>query len=46
MQHVPTLVHGPGGSPLHHGVVERHYDKLRAIIQLYVLHKQEDRSCA
>ena len=45
MQQVPTLVQGPSGRPLQHGVVERHYDKLRAIIQLYVLLKQEDRAC-
>ena len=42
MQQVPTVVH-MNGRPVHHGVVERAYDKLRAIIQMYVLHKQEDR---
>ena len=42
MQQVPTVVF-VNGKPVHHGVVERAYDKLRAIIQLYVLHKQEDR---
>ena len=42
MQQVPTVVH-MNGCPVHHGVVERAYDKLRAIIQMYVLHKQEDR---
>ena len=45
MQQVPVLVHGVDGKPLHHGVVERHYGRLRAIIQMYVLHKQEDRPC-
>ena len=42
MQQVPTVVF-VNGKPVHHGVVERAYDKLRAIIQLYVLHKQEAR---
>ena len=42
MQQVPSVVF-VNGKPVHHGVVERAYDKLRAIIQLYVLHKQEDR---
>ena len=42
MQQVPTVVH-MNDAPVHHGVVERAYEKLRAIIQLYVLHKQEDR---
>ena len=41
-QQVPTVVF-MNGKPMRHGVVERSYDKLRAIIQLYVLHKQEDR---
>ena len=45
MQQVPTMVQGADGRPLHHGVVERSYNKLRAIIQMYVLHKQEDRPC-
>ena len=44
-QQVPALVRGEDGTPIHHGVVERSYDKLRAIIQLYVLHKQEARTC-
>ena len=42
MQQVPTVVFSKG-KPVHHGVVERDYDKLREIIQMYVLHKQEDR---
>ena len=42
MQQVPTVVF-VNGKPIHHGVVERAYEKLRAIIQLYVLHKQEAR---
>ena len=33
------------GTPIHHDIVERSYDKLRAIIQMYVVHKQEDRLC-
>ena len=45
MQQVPTVVHGLTDRPIHHGIVERSYDKLRAIVQMYVLHKQEDRSC-
>ena len=45
MQHVPALVRSSGDGPLHHGIVERHYGKLRAIIQMYVMHKQEDRPC-
>ena len=42
MQQVPTVVH-INGKPVHHGIVERAYDKLRAVVQLYVTHKQEDR---
>ena len=43
MQQAPTLGRGADNRPIHHGIVERHYGKLRAIIQMYVLHKQEDR---
>ena len=39
---VPVVVQR-GGKPVHHGTVERAYEKLRAIIQMFVLHKQEDR---
>ena len=42
MQQVPTVVF-VNRKPIHHGVVERSYEKLRAIIRLYVLHKQEAR---
>ena len=42
---VPASVKGDDGRPVHHGIVERCYDKLRAIIQLYVLDKQEARVC-
>ena len=45
MQQVPTLVRGSDNRPVHHGVVERHYSRLRAIIQMYVVHKQEARPC-
>ena len=31
------------GKPVGHTTVERAYEKLRAIIQMYVLHRQEDR---
>ena len=31
------------GKPVHHGVVERQYDNLRAIIQMYVTDEQEAR---
>ena len=45
MQKVPCLVgKGGGGKPVHHGIVERSYDKLRAILQIYCLDKQEDRT--
>ena len=43
MQLVPTMVFDEDGKPIHHGTVERHYDKLRSIIQMYVLDKQEER---
>ena len=39
---VPAVVQRDG-KPVHHGAVERAYDKLRALVQMYVLHKQEDR---
>ena len=42
MQQVPTVVHRDG-QPVYHGTVDMAYEKLRAIIQMYVLHKQEDR---
>ena len=42
MQQVPTVVQ-KGGKPVYHGIVERAYEKLRAIVQMYVLHRQEDR---
>ena len=42
MQRVPTVVHHDG-KPVGHTTVERAYEKLRAIIQMYVLHRQEDR---
>ena len=45
MKNVPALVMDEGGRPLHHGSVERSYDRLRQIIQMYVLDKQEDRVC-
>ncbi len=45
MPMVPALVRGVDGRPVHHGIVERSYERLRAIIQMYVLYKQEDRSC-
>ena len=41
-QRVPTVVQRDG-QPVHHGIVERAYEKLRAIVQMYVLHRQEDR---
>ena len=41
MQQVPTLVRDEDGDPIHHGIVERAFDKLRQIIQRYVLDKQE-----
>ena len=40
---VPASVKGEDGRPVHHGIVERSYDKLRAIVQMYVLDKQEAR---
>ena len=46
MKNVPAIVQGEDDRPVHHGVVERAYDKLRQIIQLYVVEKQEDRVCA
>ena len=45
MQQVPTLVKDDDGTPIHHGIVERAYDKLRAIIQTYVLDRQEAWVC-
>ena len=42
MQQVPTVVQ-VDGKPVMHGIVERHYDILRAIIQMYVTDKQEAR---
>ena len=42
MQQVPTVVKVDGKS-VQHGVVERQYDILRAIIQMYVTDKQEAR---
>ena len=42
---VPAFVRGTDGRPVHHGIVERSFDRLRAVIQRYVLDKQEDRSC-
>ena len=42
MQQVPTVVKSDG-HPVHHGVVERQYDNLRAIMQMYVTNKQEAR---
>ena len=43
--HVPAFVRGTDGTPVHHGIVERAFDRLRATIQRYVLDKQEDRAC-
>ena len=43
MQQVPTVVRGDDGIRASHGVVERVYDKCRAILQAYVRDKQEDR---
>ena len=45
MQQVPALVKDEDGWPIHHGIVERAYDKLRAIIQTYVLDRQEAWVC-
>ena len=42
MQQVPTVVKHDG-KPIHHGIVERHFDNLRAIIQMYVTDVQEAR---
>ena len=42
---MPALVKGEDGRPIHHGIVERGFDKLRAIVQVYVLDKQEARVC-
>ena len=42
MQQVPTVVK-LDGKPIHHGIVERHFDNLRAIIQMYVTDVQEAR---
>ena len=44
-QQVPALVKDEDGNPVHHGIVERGFDKLRAIVQMYVLDKQEARVC-
>ena len=42
MQQVPTVVKYDG-KPVQHGIVERHFDSLRAIIQMYVTDVQEAR---
>ena len=42
MQQVPTVAQ-VDGKPVMHGVVERQYDILRAIVQMYVTDKQEAR---
>ena len=42
MQQVPTVVKA-NGKPVHRGVVDRQYDNLRAIIQMFVTDKQEAR---
>ena len=42
MKLVPTVVNGEDGRPVHHGVVERAYDRLRFCVQRYVVDKQED----
>ena len=44
MQQVPCPVKGDDVRPVHHGIVERCYDKLRAIIQIYCLDKHEVRA--
>ena len=41
MQQVPTVVF-VNGKPIHHGVVERCYDRLRFCVQRYVVDKQEE----
>ena len=41
MQQVPTLVRDEDGDPIHHGIVERAFDKMRQIIQRYVVDKQD-----
>ena len=42
MKLVPTVVNGEDGLPLHHGIVERCYDRLRVCVQRYVVDKQEE----
>ena len=42
MQQVPTIVRDGDGNRVSHGIVERMYDKCRAILQVYVIDKQED----
>ena len=39
MQQVPIVVKGIDGKPVHHGVVERSYEKFQSTIHLYVLDK-------
>ena len=46
MKLVPAVVCGEDGSPVHHGVVERCYDRLRYCVQRYVVDKQEDYTAA
>jgi len=42
MKLVPTVVNGEDGLPVHHGIVERCYDRLRFCVQRYVVDKQEE----
>ena len=46
MKLVPIVVNGEDGRPVHHGVVERCYDRLRYCVQRYVVDKQEDYTAA
>ena len=42
---VPATVSGDDGEPVHHGVVERCYDRLLHLVQRYCLDKQEAVGC-
>ena len=46
MELVPVVLSGEDGRPVHHGVVERSYDRLRYCVQRYVVDKQEDYTAA
>ena len=46
MKLVPVVVSGEDGRPVHHGVVERCYDRLRYCVQRYVVDKPKDYTAA